>query len=66
MKKDIFDMLFVIGIALIVFGVGIFLGLSSSPSEIKSKEIITPELNISVINGIADTTYVYKSIKVKD
>jgi hypothetical protein len=40
---------------------GLVLILFAPLDIIKSKSPIKPELNIKVINGISDTTYIYKN-----
>ena len=43
----------------------IFMGILSSGSKVTSKEPIVPEYRIEVINGVADTTYIYRQSKSK-
>lgn len=60
MKIDLFGPLF-----LITFFIGLALIFSSLDDieivEIRSSKPITPELEITVVNGISDTTYIYKN-----
>lgn len=47
-----------------VFGVAIF--ITFNIAKIESKERIEPELKVDIINGVADTTYIYRLPEIKD
>ena len=42
----------------ILFSLGLWVG---SSLDLRSKEIINPDLRIQVINGVSDTTYIYRN-----
>ena len=48
---------------LFVFTLGLFIGWAHYSGTITTKEPITPELQIKVIDGVADTTYIYNQPK---
>lgn len=50
-------------ICLILLGLIYWLGDSSSGATIRSEKLITPDLEITVKNNVADTIYIYRETK---
>ena len=50
------------GLIVISILFGVYVSIPNSDVTLKSNNKVTPELHITYINGVSDTTYIYKSI----
>tara|TARA_R110000822_G_C15296683_1_gene491582 strand:+ start:1496 stop:1684 length:189 start_codon:yes stop_codon:yes gene_type:complete len=52
---------FIITAIVVVYVVGIVVGYAVPDHDVKSKAPINPTLEITIENGVTDTTYIYKT-----
>jgi len=65
MEEEYFKATIAMLILAIIGSLFIFAGILSSGNKVTSKKPIVPEYRIEVINGVADTTYIYRQSRSK-
>ena len=56
------EVLFIVMAIVVMYLIGMFFGYKILNHDVKSKAPINPILEITIENGVADTTYIYKQV----